>query len=270
MTTETERVVTSETPLPVWERGDGLVRVDARWSLQQVARYCRDHNWIFPVARPLPALSLAQFCVRFPFFADAFVAGASGVVAGAPVTTPNAPRAAMGPDLLGGLMTGRPLFEPHSLQIRVFEAARTSLRRERFSSVHAAAMRVVDEINEGRTFCLEAFAGNEGVVILFLEAARPEQEPLRVPSQWAWSPGARAYRGISLCPGDMAAVAACLNKRERIVAAPFMGRVGSLSAQRGSRWGAEVLGDESLHAACADLAQRLVVAQRNRESPGGK
>lgn len=254
---------------PVLERSDGLLEVSAGWTLSQAARFCRAHNWIFPLARPLPGISLRHACERFPFFADAFVAGVQGAAMGAAVGTPNAPRAAMGPDLLGGAMTSLPLFEATRLQIRVFDAARTAVRAERFSTPEAAAARLVDEVHAGRAFCIEAYCEQDVVAMTVLEAAKPGQPIGPGSSAASWRTPLRCHRGVSLNPGDASAIAASLANRERIVAAPFMGRMGRLLSARqpgeGSRpWHGDIA------AACAALAQQLVRGPQQRESSRGK
>ena len=256
--------VQDEWVAPSLQRSDGLLRVDARWTLAQAARYCRAQGWVFPLARPLPPLQLGLACSQYPIFADAFVAEVHGDVMEESISTPSAPRAAMGPDLLGGIMVGTPLFRARILLIRVFDAARTRVRHERFSSCSSASERIVNEMSDGRAFAVDAFVEEGSVHLNVLEAAATGPQIDTKESVFASSPRIRPRSGRSILPGDAAGIASALENQARVVAAPFMGRVGRLDStltESGKETGGELAG------ACTALAERLCHASAQGEGP---
>lgn len=248
---------------PSLQRSDGLLLVDASWTLAQVARYCRKQRWIFPLARPLPAMQLREACRIYPIFADAFVAQVRGDVAGETLATPSAPRAAMGPDLVGGVMTEPPLFHALAMYVRVFDAARTRVRHESFESTFSASEAIVTEMREGRAFAIDAFFEQGTVQMGVLEAASfGEQTPVAPNTAFVSSARIRPRCGQSLFPSDVSAIAQALENQARVVAAPFMGRVGQLNADGSNRVDEKRAEPKDGYAA---FAQRLVRPSK----PGG-
>lgn len=247
---------------PSLQRSDGLLLVDASWTLAQAARYCREQQWIFPLARPLPAMQLREACRVYPIFADAFVAQITGDVAGESLATPSAPRAAMGPDLVGGVMTELPLFQTRAMYIRVFDAARTRIRRENFDSTLSASEAMVREMLEGRAFAIDAFFEQGTVQMSVLEAASfSEQIPAAPKTAFVSSLRIRPRQGKSLFPSDVSAISEALQNQARVVAAPFMGRVGQLNADGSNRVGDKGAEPKDAYAA---FAQRLVRPSKPR------
>ena len=244
-----------KTPVRV-DLSNGLIEADARLSMSAVGRACRRLGLWFPLARPLPGFSLGEACARLPTFLDAFVAQAEGVVDGRPLATPRAPRAAMGPDLLGALALPAPLAAAERVRVRVFDETRTSSFVEEHESADAAARRLVALLDEGRAFSAEARREGGRVLVHVLAGVgvAPGAAPARRP--FAHEPRARVRSGVSLVPGDGDALARALTDGARVLASPFMGRVGAMyPAQRD-------VPRLSLEEGCARLARALDVTER--------
>lgn len=238
---------------------NGLIEADATTRLSALGRACHRRGLWFPLARPLPGLPLGEALSRLPVFADAFVAQVEGQVEGQPgrpaessaLSTPRAPRAAMGPDLIGGLMLDTPLFAAARVRVRVFDATRTSSFVEEHPDAACGAARIAALLDEGRAFSLEA-RKEQGRVLLHvlsgIGVAPPGPPALR---PFAHAPDARVGGGRCLVPGDAAALARTLEAGARVLAAPFIGRVGALLPGRAT------LSRLPLDAACARLATNL-------------
>lgn len=223
------RVRASARSVAVVDARNELARVDAGWTLAETGRRLADAGALLPVARPLPASSWAVACAAAPFLVDAWVHSAQGVTcAGDAWDTPRAPRAAAGPSLLGALTCRPPLAVATALSIRVAPIGRAMVERLECADVLQAARRVAELLDAGRAFSVDAL----GSVVLVLQTPSASEGP---------SPSARAafaHRGagrsgafngsVSLTPGDVRAMAEALHAGARVVAAPFMGRVGAL------------------------------------------
>jgi hypothetical protein len=223
----------SDEPIIV-DHDNGLVDVDAALTLPALGRLCHARGMMLPLARPLPPLTVQEACARLPIFLDAFVASVDGLTAdGAPFSTGRAPRAATGPDLLGALVTSPPLAVAVRARVRVIEGRAARTLREEHVSARDAAARVGELTELGRAFSVEATRLGPGafeVLALGGAGALPDADDHPETPRFAHSSRARVTGARMLVPGDQRALAEALTSGARVVAAPFMGRVGALVA----------------------------------------
>lgn len=215
---------------------NSLVDVDASLPLAVIARQCRERGFLFPLARPLPALSLAEACARLPFFVDAYVASVDAVTAaGLPLSTGSAPRAATGPDLVGALCARPPLAVAVRARVRVLDASCARRSAERFEEAPLAAARLGSLLDEGRAFAALATKGDGGYWVRAVggPASLPSADP---GAEAAFADGgvARITSSRSLVPGDAAALAGVLERGVPVAAAPLMGRAAALLSHPGA------------------------------------
>lgn len=242
---------------PIVDLHNALVTADADLRLATLARWCRLRGIHFPLARPLPGVTLGEACARFPAFADACVASVEGEVSGGkPVDTPRAPRAALGPDFCGALMLRAPLFVPRRMRLRVCDAARSRVSRETYTDVRDALASLQRTMDEGRTFFLEAVRVSARFHVLRIDSSTLPPCGEEIPA-FAHAAGLRAHAGTSLWPGDVASWEAALLRTDRLWAAPYLGRIGCLSALHAPPSGVRPVAPD-LEGACLALAQHLV------------
>lgn len=208
---------------------NNLAEVDARLPLAVVARRLHERGWVMPLARPLPWMSLMTACATVPFITEAIVQQADIVsVDGDVFDTPRAPRHAAGPSLLHGVCTRPPLGLVLRARIRVFPTSHVVVVREEPGDANAAARRLQELIEEGRAFFAEARGGS----VLSLRGAAGGTGGHELHGPPAWSEGRRhaVFRsGRSLFFGAVDDMTAALHDGDRVVAAPFMQRVGVLT-----------------------------------------
>lgn len=210
---------------------NSLVDTDASLRLPVIARLCRERGYLFPLARPLPWLTLADACRRFPFLVDAYVSSVDALTEqGLPLSTGKAPRAATGPDLLGVLCSRPPLATATRVRLRVLDAKSARVSVERFATGSLAVERVLSLLEEARAFAVVSFRAEGDFVVAAVggPAAIPFGEPM--PRHGFGDVGAPAIGSArSVVPGDCGALLAALQSGSRVVAAPFMGRAATIS-----------------------------------------
>lgn len=221
---------------------NAIGEIDGTVTLAHAARVLQRAGAIFPVARPLPPLTLMQACAALPFFVDAFVQHASIITGeGDAADTPRAPRAAAGPSLLGALCARPPLAVAARARVRVMLARHARVRREVHGSTRAAAERVRTLLDDGRPFSVDAF----GTTVLVLDGTPHDSTSNANTSNANTSNAASdrfAHAGAgrrarfddahSLTPSDVDAIAHALDAGGRVLAAPFMGRCATLFRAR--------------------------------------
>lgn len=207
---------------------NGLADIDGALTLSSVARRLERLGATFPLARPLPPLSMAVACAALPFFADAYVQQASGLTLdGDEWESPRAPRAAAGPSLVASLCTRPPLAIALRARVRVLASTHAVCAREEHPDVDATARRIGELIDDGRAFTVDACRTS---ILVLAGGTLPRA------GTWTIAPFTHEGRGRSasfarsqsLVPGDVAALADALRRGARIVAAPFMGRAAAL------------------------------------------
>jgi hypothetical protein len=202
---------------------NGVAEVDGALTLSSIARRLERLGAVFPIARPLPALSFAAACAALPYLVDAFVQQAYALTFdGDPYDTPRAPRAAAGPSLLAALCARPPLALAIRARVRVL-ARGEAATREQHASPRAAAARVHAYLAEGRAFAVDAC----GTTVLAIggSVSRGDKSPFTHEGRGRSASFARSQ---SLVPGDLDAIAHALEQGARVVAAPTMGRAASL------------------------------------------
>ncbi len=206
---------------------NGIAEIDGALTLSSAARRLERMGAVFPLARPLPPLSLAVACAALPFFVDAYVQQVEAITFdGDPFDTPRAPRAAAGPSLIAALCTRPPLALAVRARVRVLLTTHAVLHREEHDNVRAAAARVRALVDDGRAFTVDACGTS---VLVLGGAGRATSLPAESFTHEGRGRSASFSRSRSLRPGDEDAVAAALDEGARVVAAPFMGRVAALS-----------------------------------------
>ena len=207
---------------------NSVAEIDGALTLSSAARRLERKGAIFPLARPLPPLSLAAACAALPFFVDAFVQQAQAVTFdGDLIDTPRAPRNAAGPSLLAALCARPPLALAVRARVRVQLTTHAVVVKEEHASPRDAAYRLRALVDEGRAFCGDAC----GSTVLLLAGAGVARHSSAVSSPFTHEGrGRRASfsRSQSIAPGDVDAMADALEKGARVVVAPFMGRAASL------------------------------------------
>ena len=181
---------------------------------------------------------MREACAAIPIFVEGFVASVDAVSRlGALVSTPRAPRSAQGPDLIGALQVRPPLLLAERVRLRVFETERTSVS-QREGTVRENAAAVAALLAEGRAFVVTATA--RSVIVLSgagspLRSVRGAPDPSAQESSTKAAAGSvlpsRMRSGVMLPNGDVSAIASALERGARVVAMPFMGRIGTLESQ---------------------------------------
>jgi FAD/FMN-containing dehydrogenase len=205
--------------------------VDANVTLAQLARALHAKGFVLPLARPLPAVSIAVACATLPFFVDALVQQASALTTdGEPYETPRAPRSATGPSLLHALCARPPLAIAVRVRVRVLPRARVQVVVHEHASVHDAARALADVHHEARAYAVDACGAR---VVALVGAGTPSRvagAPLAVTAPFAHQSGrARVHSSTHIVPTDVAAIARALADGHRVALAPFMGRAAVLS-----------------------------------------
>lgn len=266
----TIRVGGGRTAHVTFDAHNGVAEIDGGLTLPAIARRLARLGAVFPLARPLPPLSLASSCAALPFFVDAWVQQASGLTFdGDEWESPRAPRAAAGPSLLGALCARPPLAIALRARVRVLTTTHAFVVCEQHPDVEAAARRVRDLLEEGRAFSVDAF----GLSVLVLSASALPPKNLKKTSSSASEPaspvpfahlggGRRACfsRSESLVPGDAAAMAHALAQGSRVVGAPLMGRAAAL------RPGVEPIRVLEVSRGARELAEGLAASAQSSSS----
>lgn len=205
---------------------NALVTLDAGLTLPATVRSMTRLGVVFPLARPLPPLSWSAACAALPYVVDALVHSARGLTsAGDPWETPRAPRAAVGPSLLGALCARPPLAVATELTVRVALGQHTRVERCVLPDAAAAARRVRHELDTARALAVDAL----GATVLVLHAAAGQHGAGAVSFAHAGAGRAALFtHSESVLPGDVARMADALAHGARVVAAPFMGRAAVL------------------------------------------
>lgn len=220
------RLVAGKDAILTLDTHNAVAEIDGALTLSAAARRLGHLGATFPLARPLPPLSVAAACAALPFFVDAFVQQAQAVTFdGDLLDTPRAPRNAAGPSLLATLCSRPPLALAVRARVRVQQGA--VVVKEEHGSARAAALRLRVLVNQGRAFCADAF----GSSILLVAGPGVSRHESAAPSPFAHVGHGRAAsfsRSQSLIPGDVDAMTDALSEGARVVVAPFMGRAASL------------------------------------------
>lgn len=259
---------------------NSVAEIDGALPLVVAARRLERLGAVLPLARPLPALSVAAACAAMPFFVDACVQQASGLTFdGDEWESPRAPRAAAGPSLLGALCSRPPLAVAVRVRVRVLIATHAVVVREEHADANAAARRVRELLEEGRAFAVDA-CGTSVLVLAGSQlplASSPGSSlgPSAGPGRALASPFAHAglgrraafARSESLPAGDAAGMADALSRGARVVAAPLMGRAASL--WRGFEPIRVLETRRGVHALAEALAAAAATAPRTSTTPPG-
>lgn len=220
----------------VLDAHNAVAEIDGALSLSAAARRIARLGAVFPLARPLPPLTLTEACAALPLFVDAFVQQATLLTGdGDAADTPKAPRAAAGPSLLGALCSRPPLALAVRVRVRVMLASHAVVRAETLPSTRAVAVRVRELLDDGRAFSVDAF----GTTLLILSGASlPASQGPSSSLPVGTLDGLFAHEGrgrrasfsraLSFAPGDLDALTAALDGGQRVLAAPFIGRCGAL------------------------------------------
>jgi hypothetical protein len=210
---------------------NAIAEIDGALTLSAAARRIARLGAVFPLARPLPPMTLMEACAALPLLVDAWVQQATILTAdGDAADTPRAPRAAMGPSLLGALCSRPPLAIALRARVRIALAAHATVRQEQLASTRHVAVRVAELLEQGRAFSVDAF----GTSLLVLGDPLPSPcSSVALGARFAHEHHGRRpsfARAVSFAPGDIEAMAGALGEGGRVVAAPFIGRCGALTA----------------------------------------
>lgn len=245
-----------DAPITV-EHDNSLVDVDAALTLPALWRLCHARGFMLPVARPLPPMTVQEACARLPVFAEAFVASATLVLtSGESLETPRAPRAAIGPDLLGALTTTPPIALCVRARVRVIPGRAARVHEARYVSAREAAHHVAAVVDEGRALSVDASRAGPGdflVLTLGGSGALPHVAEEPETPRFAHRAAVRVRGGSLLIPGDERSMAETLSAGGRVLASPIMGRAGTLD--KGARVPRVVPTDVAVEQLAAALAR---------------
>jgi hypothetical protein len=135
---------------------------------------------------------------------------------------------------LAALCAPTPLAVVIKARLRVLPKSTTITLREQHTSPDAAAARIVELVAEGRVFVVDA-VGSTLQLLAGAGSPRSVGHGTASASLFAHDDDtarARFDQGRALAPGDTHAIARALHDGQRVVAAPFMGRVGVLTRGR--------------------------------------
>lgn len=237
----------------------GLIEVDASWSMSTVGRICERQGLIFPMARPWPRFSIAEACTRLPGFADAFVVQAEGSVDEVPLSTTRAPRAAMGPDLLGLAFARAPMAVLDRVRLRVWERARVNCWALWYPDISEGVHAIMTRMSEGRDGLIDACM-NTDQVCLRIVSSRGDLPPSAERCRDHVSPSMLRVRSdVPLLWGDRLLLEGELQRGMRLLCAPETGRACVLRDVHFPR--ARLPFDQ----ACARAAQALTVGEFNHD-----
>ena len=232
-------------PFAHLDADNGLLDVDAGLSLARIARIAARLGVWFPLARPLGAMTLQAACNAMPFVPDALVHSIDAVTCdGDAYSTPMAPRSATGPGLIGALSVRPPLALAVRARIRVHQRATTTPTAERYAHTADAALRVLELHAEGRALAVDAWGSTVQLLVGQGSPLRMSRHRARLafsgPAQdtrpFAHAPSPRSAAkfasGLVLSPSSYEDVERALARGARVVAAPLMGRLGTLERER--------------------------------------
>lgn len=198
---------------------NGLLEVGGGVRLVDAALFAREQGYAFPLGDSVPDLTLTDACFRMPPFVDAFVASAELVTSeGVRATTPRAPRSATGPDLMGLALVDPPLAVIVRARVRVFPLGTAHARDELHSTPLEVAMRVVEIMNDGRAFVVEAARGRVRVLGPAPASARGVSDATVLP---------RVSGGRSIVVSENTVLQGLVTGG-RVLASPYMGRLAIL------------------------------------------
>lgn len=210
----------------------GVVRLPGHCRVALAGRLCRQRGYLLPLPRPLPGCTVATLCARLPYIVDAYVTGIEATLSsGATLSVPHRPRGAVGPDLLGLVCQPATAASLRWVTLRLTAYTEATAEERRYESIDEAAATIVARVTEGRAFAVVAYRVAAGVVVRCLGGdglSSPPLDTVDVARRWRWERGAGAS-SRNLRPGDHDAVAASLAAGEMVHAAPFVGRIASLS-----------------------------------------
>lgn len=203
--------------------GDLLVDVDLALPVAEARVRCqRAGVWL-----PLPDTggSLLELLVAAPALCDAFVRDLDGLDRrGARCASPSSPRAAVGPDLIGGALLPSLWLLPLRARLRVLSITRSRIISRPTKGARASATMLKELMDEGRAFVVAATADEVRVTRGSSESptrrgAVPATQPL---------PVVRFGRSVALRGFDTDDVESRLLRGELLVGAPQQGRLIAL------------------------------------------
>lgn len=211
---------------------NGILSATDETTLSQAARFCRKHGFIFPLARPLPPLLTGQAVRDLLPFSDAFVVGISGDTPdGSFMETVVAPRAAIGPDLMGAVLAPLGGCVLKEIRIRVFSQALVQEIWLQTHSTDEVVFQLQAEMRRGIAFAVEV-QGRQMRLVQgeAVRRASGEADPSRKRQKAHLSFPRHKYRSGRLINwADSALLKTQVEKGNRILGAPFAGRLGTIS-----------------------------------------
>jgi hypothetical protein len=209
-------------PLVV-QHGDLLVDVDLGLGVAEARARCqRAGVWL-----PLPDAggTLLELLVAAPALCDAFVRDLDGLDRqGARCASPSSPRAAVGPDLVGGTLLSSLWLLPLRARVRVLSITRSRITSRPMQGPAASAAALRELMDEGRAFVVAATADE---VRITRGSSRGPERKGAVPATQPL-PVVPFGRGVALSGFDEGEVHARLLRGELLVAAPQQGRLVAL------------------------------------------
>lgn len=220
----------SEQPMHL-DKSNSLLVAHRDASLESVGKFAADNGYLFPFGRPLPSGTLGEICHRFSIFSDAFVARLQSRLhrTGA-MASIQAPRAAVGPDFIGSLMQPLGAANFDLICVRVFSVRETKEYWFEEESLLRVEQRIQSEMRRGHVFCVEA---EDRKVRMLSGLSLPGPLEGHLPKRIETDPEPAflrdAYQSAHFINWALeGAVLTALEKSGRILAAPFMGRLGVL------------------------------------------
>ncbi len=207
----------------VLHSGDLLVDVDLGLEVAEARARCqRAGVWL-----PLPDTggTLLELLAAAPALADAFVRDVDGLDRrGARCASPSSPRAAVGPDHVGGMMLPSLWLLPLRARIRVLSITRSRIVSRAMGGAKASSAAVRELMDEGRAFVVAATANEVRITRGSSQSqtrhgAVPATQPL---------PVVPFGRAIAMTGFDEVDVEARLLRGELLIGAPQQGRLMAL------------------------------------------
>jgi hypothetical protein len=213
------------------DQKNGILLASAHTGLDAAAQFCRKNGFHFPLAGLLPQRPLAQVCRDWVPFTDAFVVNlCGGDNDSKSLTGVSAPRAAVGPDLVGAILSPLGKTDAQRMRIRVF--AETAVQEVwHHADRHAHVVEFIqEEMRIGSGFAIQAY----GTRIRYLRGKRFQRavDETLAGMEATMKPIELEHirSGQLLNWADGGQLRSQLEAGHVILAAPFMGRLGRLSS----------------------------------------